>query len=91
MMEKDLELRVMEALERLEQVGCQLEMLKANLSTGAPLSPSQPPSEWSVLRERIARLTENNEATHSLAKQIRRLAMNMSQRVTKLEEQNGKQ
>jgi hypothetical protein len=90
-MDKELELQVKKGLELLPQIGNQMEALKACLLTGAPLSPLQQPPEWSALRERIARLTENNEATHNLAEQIGRLAVNASQQVAKLKEQNSKQ
>jgi hypothetical protein len=90
-MDNELELHIKEGLNLLVQVGNQMEALKVNLLTGASLPPLQPPPEWSVLRERIKRLTEDNEATHNLAEQIGRLSVSTSQSLTKLEEENGKQ
>jgi hypothetical protein len=76
-MYNELELRAMEGLEQLTQVGKRMEALKASFLTGAPLSPLRPPPKWSVLRERIARLTAGNERTRNLAEQIGKLVVKL--------------
>jgi hypothetical protein len=60
--------------------------LKARFLTGAPRPAFKQPPEWSVLRERIACLTANNEVTRNLTQEISKLIVNVDQQLSIVEQ-----
>ena len=89
--EKMLERRVKAGLERSKEIGRRMAVLRERFLTGVLVPTSEQSLEWPVLHQRIARLNAGNEAMQKMANEIAKLVVNVSQRVTKLEEHNGNQ
>jgi hypothetical protein len=71
--------QIEQQLERMAEVGCNLDKLKAALASGERLPLSPTVASWPELHERIARLMASNQATRDLADQVAKLTIAINQ------------